>query len=175
MVSSADIKLKGDLYMNNFGDKIFELRREKGLTQDALAELLGVTAQAVSKWERGESLPETAMLPKIAELFDVSIDSLFGNEKKPLAEYLPEKERDFDKMVLRILVDDGDDHIKVNLPLPLVKTMLQLGVTTNKISFGNADLSGVDFEAVIKMVESGAVGRLVEVESNTEHIIIEVV
>lgn len=163
--------------MNNFGDKIFELRREKGLTQDALAEMLGVTAQAVSKWERGESMPETAMLPKLAEIFDVTIDSLFGTEKKPLAEYLPEKERDFDKMVMRVLVDSNDgDHVKVNLPMTLVKAMLQIGVSSNMVSFGNADLSGIDFEAIIKMVESGVVGRLVEVESGDgDHVIVEVV
>lgn len=163
--------------MNNFGDKIFELRREKGLTQDALAELLGVTAQAVSKWERGESMPETAMLPKLAELFDVSLDTLFGTEKKPLAEYLPENERDFDKMVMRVLVDSNDgDHVKVNLPMTLVKAMLQIGVSSNMVSFGNADLSGIDFEAIIKMVESGVVGRLVEVESGDgDHVIVEVV
>lgn len=163
--------------MNNFGDKIFELRREKGLTQDALAELLGVTAQAVSKWERGESMPETAMLPKLAEIFDVSLDTLFGMEKKPIAEYIPETERDFDKMVMRVLVDSTDgDHVKVNLPMALVKAMLQIGVSSNMISFGNADLSGIDFEAIIKMVESGVVGRLVEVESaDGDHVIVEVV
>ena len=163
--------------MNNFGDKIFELRREKGLTQDALAELLGVTAQAVSKWERGESMPETAMLPKLAEIFDVSLDTLFGMEKKPIAEYIPETERDFDKMVMRVLVDSTDgDHVKVNLPMALVKAMLQIGVSSNMISFGNADLSGIDFEAIIKMVESGVVGRLVEIESGDgDTVVIEVV
>lgn len=163
--------------MNNFGDKIFELRREKGLTQDALAELLGVTAQAVSKWERGESLPETAMLPKIAEIFDVSIDSLFDNEKKPLAEYVPEKERNFDKMVLRVLVDSSDgDHVKVNLPMTLVKVAIEVGASSNMIEFGGADLSKVDFGAIVKMVESGMIGRLVEVESGDgDHIIVEVV
>lgn len=163
--------------MNNFGDRIFELRREKGLTQDALAELLGVTAQAVSKWERGESMPETAMLPKLAEIFDVTIDSLFGNEKKPLAEYVPEKERDFDKMVLRILVDSNDgDHVKVNLPLTLVKAALEIGASSNMIQFGGADMSKIDFEAIIKMVESGVVGRLVEVESSDgDRTIVEVV
>lgn len=163
--------------MNNFGDRIFELRREKGLTQDALAELLGVTAQAVSKWERGESMPETAMLPKLAEIFDVTIDSLFGNEKKPLAEYVPEKERDFDKMVLRILVDSNDgDHVKVNLPLTLVKAALEVGASSNMIQFGGADMSKIDFEAIIKMIESGVVGRLVEVESSDgDRTIVEVV
>ena len=162
--------------MNNFGDKIYDLRREKGLTQDGLAELLGVTAQAVSKWERGESMPETAMLPKLAEIFDVSLDSLFGLEKNPIAEYVPEGKRNFDNMVLRILVEDGDDHVKVNLPLPLVKAFMQIGMSANMVSIGNADLSKLDFEAIIKLVESGAVGRIVEVESGDgEKVIVEVV
>jgi len=62
----------------NLGTKIRELRRRDGRTQDNLAEALGVTAQAVSRWESGGSYPDMEMIPSIANYFHVSIDELFG-------------------------------------------------------------------------------------------------
>ena len=60
--------------------KIAELRRAAGMTQDALAEKLGVTFQAVSKWENALSCPDIALIPVIADIFGVSIDTLFGKD-----------------------------------------------------------------------------------------------
>lgn len=54
------------------------LRKEKGLTQEALAEVFGVTAQSVSKWELGLSCPDITILPELAEYYHVSIDELMG-------------------------------------------------------------------------------------------------
>lgn len=62
----------------NLGIKIRELRRRDGRTQETLAEALGVTAQAVSRWESGGSYPDMEMIPAIANYFHVSIDELFG-------------------------------------------------------------------------------------------------
>ena len=62
----------------NLGNKIRELRRRDGRTQDALAEALGVTAQAVSRWESGGSYPDVEIIPAIANYFHISIDVLFG-------------------------------------------------------------------------------------------------
>ena len=62
----------------NLGTKIRELRRRDGRTQDILAEALGVTAQAVSRWESGGSYPDMEMIPAIANYFHISIDALFG-------------------------------------------------------------------------------------------------
>ena len=62
----------------NLGKKIRELRRRDGRTQDNLAEALGVTAQAVSRWESGGSYPDMEMIPAIANYFHISIDELFG-------------------------------------------------------------------------------------------------
>ena len=62
----------------NLGNKIRELRRRDGRTQDNLAEALGVTAQAVSRWESGGSYPDMEIIPAIANYFHVSIDELFG-------------------------------------------------------------------------------------------------
>ena len=60
------------------GKRIVYHRKRLGLTQDALAEKLGVTAQAVSKWENDQSCPDITMLPKLAEIFGISTDALLG-------------------------------------------------------------------------------------------------
>lgn len=65
---------------NQLGNRISELRREAGLTQEQLAGMLGVTYQAVSKWETGNSYPDISLLPRLSEIFHVSLDSLFGKE-----------------------------------------------------------------------------------------------
>ena len=62
----------------NIGTKIRELRRRDGRTQDNLAEALGVTAQAVSRWESGGSYPDMNLIPSIANYFGITIDALFG-------------------------------------------------------------------------------------------------
>lgn len=62
----------------NLGTKIRELRRRDGRTQDSLADALGITAQAVSRWESGGSYPDMEMIPAIANYFHISIDELFG-------------------------------------------------------------------------------------------------
>jgi len=66
----------------NIGTKIRELRRRDGRTQDNLAEALGVTAQAVSRWESGGSYPDMEIVPAIANYFHISIDELFGYQDK---------------------------------------------------------------------------------------------
>ena len=157
-------------------ETIKRLRQSKDLTQEQLADMLGVTAQAVSKWERGESMPETALLPKLAQILDTSIDELFSVEKKPVVEYVPEKQRDFNSMILRVSVEDGDDDVKINLPLSLVKAALEIGIAADSMKFGSANLSSIDFEAIIKMVENGAIGKIVEIDTGDgEHIVIEVI
>lgn len=61
-----------------FGNFLYELRSEKGLSQAELGALLGVTNKAVSKWENGSAKPNTNLIPKIAEIFDVSVEELFA-------------------------------------------------------------------------------------------------
>ncbi len=63
------------------GRNIAESRKMKGSKQEELASFVGVTAQAVSKWENG-GVPDVELLPKIADFFDVSIDELFGRERR---------------------------------------------------------------------------------------------
>lgn len=65
--------------MNNTGSIIAELRREAGYTQKTLAEALGITDKAVSKWERGICLPDVSLLPKLSLLLDADIELLLSN------------------------------------------------------------------------------------------------
>ena len=58
------------------GMMILTLRKEKGMTQLELAEKMGVTDKAVSKWERDLSFPDISSIPKLAEIFEVSVDEL---------------------------------------------------------------------------------------------------
>ena len=63
-------------------DIILELRTKNGLSQDELAEKLYVTRQAVSRWENGETVPNTETLKLLSKLFDVSINTLLGSPRK---------------------------------------------------------------------------------------------
>ena len=64
------------------GNIIATYRKKMGLTQESLAQQLDVTNQAVSKWESDLSCPDVTLLPKLADIFDISIDKLFGREPK---------------------------------------------------------------------------------------------
>ncbi|MBQ8187983.1 MAG: helix-turn-helix transcriptional regulator [Clostridia bacterium] len=66
----------------NIGRSIRRLRAEKNITQDELAIAIGVTAQAVSKWERAEGYPDITLLPEIAAYFDVTLDNLCGLDEQ---------------------------------------------------------------------------------------------
>ena len=79
------------------GKRIMQHRKNMGMTQDQLAERLGVTAQAVSKWENDLSCPDINMLPKLAELFGTSTDALLGREPVYDGQVVPEKEDEEEK------------------------------------------------------------------------------
>ena len=65
--------------VKTIGSVIAELRKKKGVTQEGLAKAVGVSAQAVSKWENG-GVPDVELLPEIADFFEVSVDELFGRQ-----------------------------------------------------------------------------------------------
>ncbi|HEX2945372.1 MAG TPA: methyltransferase domain-containing protein [Clostridia bacterium] len=69
--------------------KIAELRKEKGIGQQELADVLGVSFQSVSKWETGATMPDITLLPGIAEFFDVSVDEILGLKPLHHQAYIP--------------------------------------------------------------------------------------
>ena len=149
------------------GKRIAFLRKEKGLTQEELAQHMGISPQAVSKWENDQTCPDISALPKLARLFGVTVDELLeGKEALPAVRMLPpEQRKDIKDMLLRITVDSAEgDRIRVNLPMALVEIAMEIGMEMPQIN-GNEALKGVDLKKVLEMVRLGFVGNLVEVDS----------
>ncbi len=70
---------------NQLGNKIKDLRKQQDMTQEQLAEILNVSAQAISKWENGSNMPDITVIPEIADCFGVTIDELMGHKVNALA------------------------------------------------------------------------------------------
>ncbi len=148
------------------GKKLYDLRKQSGFTQDYVAEKLGVSAQAVSKWENDIACPDIMTLPKIAELYSITIDELFKNEEVQSNVKFEKTEKvNENELIFRVYVDtaNGDD-IKVNLPYLLVKELINVGKDISSM-FTGIDLSGVNFESIFRMVEMGVLGEIVTVKT----------
>jgi transcriptional regulator with XRE-family HTH domain len=76
--------MKGGLHMDQIkvGAFLKDLRKEKGITQEQLAEKLGVSGRTISRWETGKNMPDISLLVEIAEFFDVSIPEIIKGERK---------------------------------------------------------------------------------------------
>lgn len=158
------------------GNRIYKYRREKGFTQEELAEKLGVSSQAVSKWENDASCPDISLLPQLCSLFGITADELLTG-KTDEVRVLPEGQRkSLDELILRVRVNSVQgDKIRVNLPMPLVKVCLEMGVALGSLNnAANDKLKDIDFSKIMELAERGVIGKLVEVES-AEGDIIEVV
>ena len=149
------------------GKRIAHLRKEKGLTQEELAGHMGISPQAVSKWENDQTCPDISALPKLSKLLGVTVDELLeGKSETPAVRVLPpEQRKDIKDMMLRITVDSAQgDKVRVNLPIALVEVAMEIGMEMPQIN-GNEALKGIDLKKVLEMVRLGCVGNLVEVDS----------
>ncbi|HHX72295.1 MAG TPA: helix-turn-helix transcriptional regulator [Clostridiales bacterium] len=161
--------------METLGKRIANLRREKELKQDDLAQMLDVSPQAVSKWENDQTCPDISLVPELAKILGVTVDELLSGKEalmEPAVKMVPVGERkDIKDMMLRIIVDSSDgDKVRVNLPLGLVQVALEMGMSMPQVS-GNDALKNIDLNQVLEMVRHGAVGNLVEVESSDGDIV----
>ena len=151
------------------GRRIALCRKKKGMKQDELAEMLGVSPQAVSKWENDQTCPDISLLPQLAKILGVTVDELLSGkeeEERAAVRLVPEAERkDIKDMVLRIIVEDGGDKVRVNLPVALIEVALELGMQMPQVS-GNNALKNIDLAKIMELVHCGVMGNLVEVESS---------
>ncbi|MDR0861411.1 MAG: helix-turn-helix domain-containing protein [Oscillospiraceae bacterium] len=79
----------------NIGNNLRRYRRERDMTQEDLANVLGVSFQSVSKWERGDGYPDITLLPVIARFFKVSVDELLGMDEEHMWEEISEVQREY--------------------------------------------------------------------------------
>ena len=104
-------------------DTICFYRKKQGLTQEDLAQRLGVTNQSVSKWESSQCCPDISLIPQLADIFGISIDELFGREPSvnDVCAQFPLRDDDIFRVVVArgkkvMLVDDVDKTIDISFP-----------------------------------------------------------
>ena len=136
--------------MKTLGNKISSCRKENNLTQEALAEKLNVSPQAVSKWENDQSIPDINVLIAMSDLFAVSLDWLL---KQTNEDYKPEQRQPAKPKKPGVLHIDAIDKTgkKTNLKVPF--SMLKFGMKlTNNVLKNDEKFANVDFEEISRLV-----------------------
>ena len=150
------------------GNRIAKFRKEKNMTQEELANRLGVSSQAVSKWENDASCPDISLLPQLSKVLGITADELLTGKNNEVRMVPPEQRKPFDQLVMRVKVNSADgDKVRVNLPMPMIKVCMEIGVNMLPNMGGEqAEMfKNVDMSKLVQMVELGMTGKLVEVES----------
>jgi len=159
------------------GSRISKFRKAKGMTQEELANHLGVSSQAVSKWENDASCPDISLLPQLSKVLGVTTDELLTGKNDEVKMVPVEQRKPLDQLTMRIRVDSSEgDKVRVNLPMSLVKVGLEIGMDMSGSVSGMENLKNVDLGKVLELVEHGLIGKLVEVESaegDTVEIVVE--
>ena len=147
------------------GNRICQLRWARGMSQDDMAEQLGVSPQAVSKWENDQTCPDISLLPKLARFLGVTVDHLLTGEQeeKLQMQTAPDTQhKRVEDMVLRISVDSPDgEKVRVNLPMSLARMSNEMGFNLD----GLDALKIIDLQSIVDLVNKGVVGDLLEVVS----------
>ena len=95
-----------------FNNRLYQLRKQKGFSQEELANRLNVSRQTVSKWEVGASTPDMEKLVAISDLFDVSLDMLIMGKEAPAPEAAPAKSELVDVINQKVLTPDNKKKAK---------------------------------------------------------------
>ena len=95
--------VKGMILFMSLGNKISDLRKKENLSQEKLAEKLGVTRQTISKWELGETAPDILQAKELAKIFNVSLDELTDNDIKNVLEAKVSNTEKLAGMIIKIL------------------------------------------------------------------------
>lgn len=166
MFNKIKNEIKTEVTTMNIGNNIAVLRKKKGITQEELANELGVSAQAVSKWENNSSCPDVSLLTKIADYFGVSVDDLLRAQEDDIVDLAEEKEDnvkpdDKKNIVIKIMQQNGKENV-IKVPFKFVKLGLNIGTM-----FGlDKDISS----KIVTLAESN-VTDIVNIDTeNGEHI-----
>ena len=150
----------------SIGNRISKYRKEKGLTQEELAAKLGVSSQAVSKWENDASCPDISLLAQLCKTLGISTDELLTGNSNEVKLVPVEQRKSLDELTLRVKVNSAaGDKVRVNLPMSLVKVCLEMGVEITPQMTGIDSIKSVDLNKIMDLAERGLIGKLVEIES----------
>ena len=107
--------------MESIGNRIAKYRKDMKLTQEELATKLGVSAQAVSKWENDTSCPDISLLPQLCKELGITTDELLTGKSEKVQLLPADQRKPIEELTLRIKVFTvAGDKIRVNLPMSLV-------------------------------------------------------
>lgn len=166
-----------------FGEKLIKMRKSANLTQEEVATHLGVSPQAVSKWENDLSCPDIMLLPRIAKLYGTSVDELLSENTPEIniaGEKAPEEKKHIEYVVPESTKENGElkflkvnvlsqfgDKVNVKLPITLIKTLKSFlsSIKLDKNLTGGVgiDLSDIDFDEIFELVDRGVIGEIVNV------------
>lgn len=153
---------------DTLGKRIAAKRKQHNLTQEEFSELLGVTAQAVSKWENDISCPDIMLLPKIAEILEVSIDELMGvkNESNSKEQILASEVIDTNKLKFRIhIIDNRGKPINIALPMSFVMKIANVGIKIPGI-LGTAVVDDSQLGQILELVKNGVTGEVFDLTTD---------
>lgn len=112
------------------GENIRKLRQKREITQETLADFLGVTFQSVSRWERGESYPDITLLPEIAGFFKISVDELLGVNRTEDEKELKMLLKEFDNLRDKKLMTEALDKMRSRFPTDFRVQLRYMGYLT---------------------------------------------
>ncbi len=180
---AAKSKNEGECIVN-LGNNIYERRKAKGLTQEELAAKLGVSPQAVSKWENNLSCPDIMLLPEISKIFGVTVDELLSTEYRAAETEPVKEEKIFSEpeptykepvfsgkkaTALLITTERNGKTSNVKFPLGIVRFGLNLGSI-----FGG--ITGEQASVIDNAVKTGLSGEILSVDGeNGEKVIISII
>lgn len=130
----------------SIGKNIARLRKEKGMTQAELGERLGVSNQAISKWEQEMTMPDVMILPDIAKIFNVPIENLYFYDAKveEITDKISNKiVKNNDGRVLAVFVEDNDSVVKTRVPIEAIQTLLANENVRAEINFEDEEFNWI--------------------------------
>ena len=105
------------------GKFIYDCRKKKGLTQDVLAEKLGVTSKSISRWENGNTMPDYSLLKDLCSELDINVNELLSGEKIKESDYMIKAEDNFIELKKKV-----DTTLKIVKIVTTVCSIVLIGV-----------------------------------------------
>lgn len=154
----------------SLGSRIARLRLSQGLTQESLARALGVSAQAVSKWENDQNCPDISLLVPLAELLHCSVDTLLRGEAAAVLSAGPAQEGTGESgrpTMLHIDAEEGPNGETVHLSIPLAVAKSLQNLSVLPTGTAKANETKIVFDHLQDFTEPGT---LIDVEDGQDHV-----